>query len=153
MTKDMGRFLNKIDITDTNDCIVWSASKFKGGYGQFKARCGDRLKNYLSHRWIWEQTNGTIPEGMKLDHICKNRACVNTFHLRVVTQRQNVLENSDSLQAINHIKTHCDKGHEFTLENTHYFRNGTSRYCRTCKRDSSRISMRKYRSDNMLVSA
>jgi transcription elongation factor Elf1 len=76
---------------------------------------------------------------MVLDHICRNRACVNPGHLRVVTPKQNVLENSLGRTAINKCKTHCPKGHPFDDENT--FRAGTQRQCRECGRIRHRKHM------------
>ena len=65
-----------------------------------------------------------------LDHFeCDNKACANPTHVRLVTQRENILR-SDSLQALNAAKTHCHRGHEFTPENIYERPDG--RECRAC---------------------
>lgn len=71
-----------------NGCLEWTGSKNVQGYGTMKT--GGRVM--LAHRVAWELANGPIPEGLQIDHICRNRACVNVDHLRVATRKQN-LEN------------------------------------------------------------
>ena len=89
-------------------------------------------KNVRAHRLAWELYRGPIPSGMVMDHICRVRCCVNPEHLRVVTYRQNAIENSVSITAVNRHKAHCQRGHPFTDENTFPRRKG--RECRTCRR-------------------
>src|SRR6185369_11932859 len=72
-----------------------------------------RKKNRRAHRVAYYSENGDIPDGMMVDHICKNRNCVDATHLRLVTPRQNALENSNARSSINAQKTHCLKGHPF----------------------------------------
>ena len=67
------------------DCLIWTGSKTDNGYGRF--RVNDRTT--IVHRYAWEKANGPIPDGMVVDHMCWNRACVNVEHLRVVTVAQN----------------------------------------------------------------
>jgi len=71
-----------------------------------------------------------IPNGLVLDHLCKNRKCVNPLHLRVVTQAVNCL-SGDSPPARNSRKTHCPNGHEYSPENTYH---SGGRHCRICKK-------------------
>lgn len=73
-------------------CLVWEASLINGkndaqgrGYGRMMI---DGV-SHLAHRWAYEQAHGPIPDGMIIDHICWNRACVNIDHLRAVTRKQN----------------------------------------------------------------
>ena len=66
------------------DCLVWQAGK-NLGYGRIMVDG----RSHLAHRYAWERANGPIPDGMFIDHICHNRACVDVRHLRVVTQAQN----------------------------------------------------------------
>lgn len=113
------------------DCWPWLGPITKHGYGR-KSRC-----NIGAHRLVWERERGPIPEGLFIDHICRNRRCVNPSHLRPVTPRINCIENSTSLAALNFAKTHCDRGHEFTPQNT--IVSGRSRRCRACARIKVRI--------------
>lgn len=83
------RLWEKVAKSDT--CWLWTGAKCGGGRGGYGSiRIGRSTKK--AHRVAWELTNGPVPEGMKLDHICHNRACVRPDHLRVVTHKQN-LEN------------------------------------------------------------
>lgn len=69
------------------NCLVWTGSKTRGyGYMQAEGR------KQRVHRWAYEQAYGSIPEGLVIDHMCHNKACCNVEHLRAVTQKQN-LEN------------------------------------------------------------
>lgn len=78
------RFWQKVRKTES--CWVWTAPTNGDGYGRIRAGGRDRR----AHRVSWEMTNGSIPEGMDLDHRCGNRACVNPDHLRVTTRSQNM---------------------------------------------------------------
>jgi hypothetical protein len=78
----------------------------------------------------YELAIGPIPEGLTIDHLCRNRGCVNPAHLEAVTNRTNLLRG-DGIAALNARKTHCKRGHEFTPENTYVWREGT-RACRAC---------------------
>lgn len=71
-----------------NGCIEWTGNLHGNGYGRMSVY-GRRVK---AHRYAWERANGPIPEGLLVDHICWNRACVNIEHLRLATHAQN-LEN------------------------------------------------------------
>jgi len=80
------RFWPKVEKTET--CWNWIAGKNAYGYGTFGR--GGRVDGHaLAHRYAWEITIGPIPEGMHLDHMCHNHACVNPDHLRVVDNKQN----------------------------------------------------------------
>ena len=68
------------------DCVVWTGHKNSKGYGRVQVG-GNRLR--VVHHLAWEQVHGPVPEGMEIDHVCFNRACVNVDHLRVVTRSEN----------------------------------------------------------------
>lgn len=77
------RFWEKVD--QSGDCWMWLASKYPSGYGAFWTdRC------HAAHRIAYEYSVGPIPDGLFLDHTCRNRGCVNPAHLRVVTNQQNM---------------------------------------------------------------
>lgn len=116
-------------------CHVFRGFKNRGGYGESSLNS----KPCLVHRYVWERDVGPIPPGMFIDHQCRNRACCNVDHLRVVTPKQNSLENSIGPIAKHAAKTHCFRGHEFTEENTLICRK--RRHCRKCSRIRAGLSI------------
>ncbi len=72
------------------DCIVWTGSNARGGYGAL--RVDGRI--VPAHRYAWQRENGPIPDGMYVDHTCWNRACVNVDHLRLASPQQNMQNRS-----------------------------------------------------------
>lgn len=120
-------FFSKVE--KTTSCWFWGASKTHDGYGRFNRDSN----HYMAHRFIYVKLIGPIKEGFVLDHLCRNRSCVNPIHLRQVTSYVNLTQNSLSPPAINLNKTHCLRGHEFTEDNT-YKQRGKNRLCRICMR-------------------
>lgn len=127
------RFEEKV-APGENGCILWTASGNGAGYGAMYIAKGKRV---LAHRWAYEHYVGPIPEGMVLDHLCRNRICVNPAHLEPVTHRTNVLRGV-APTAVNAAKTHCDQGHLFDAENTAMDRG--KRACRACNRARSKAA-------------
>lgn len=119
------RFWAKVDKTEA--CWNWTACLDPQGYGRYN----HNRKTKLSHRLAYEEIVGPIPDGLHLDHLCKNRRCLNPEHLEPVTPQEN-LRRSSVLEAKAAI-THCPHGHEYTAENTHINTNG-ARSCRACRR-------------------
>lgn len=126
------RFWEKVDRSGgANTCWPWQSTLIHSGYGQFAYKG----KNVLAHRFAYVLTHGAIPEGKEIDHVkdrgCTQRSCCNPAHMEPVSKRVNTLRGS-SFSAINARKTHCNRGHEFTVENTETESTG-SRRCRTCR--------------------
>lgn len=80
---EVGRLLGR--ARPDGDCLVWTGCQDGQGYGMVQRRG----RSHRTHRWMWEVVNGPIPEGMLVDHICWNRACINIEHLRLATRQQN----------------------------------------------------------------
>lgn len=119
------RLMSRVVVLEDCGCWVYTGSKVKG-YGQIWVDGRHRL----AHRVSYEHHIGTIANDRELDHLCRNKACVNPAHLEPVTHKENMLR----ADAGHHekIKTHCIRGHEFTEENTR--RSRGKRVCRECVR-------------------
>lgn len=124
----MTRFL-ELTSFDSDGCWVWDGNVFATGYGQFSSN----RKTYLAHRWIMLFIHGSIPEGLVVDHLCRNRRCVNPSHLEIVTQSVNVRRGMTPAvtRARQAAKTHCPKGHPYSGANL-YTSGSNYRMCRTC---------------------
>ena len=75
------RFWEKVNLNLFTGCWEWQASLVTG-YGRFWTD----EKKHLSHRWAYETYVGSIPEGFEIDHLCRNRRCVNVGHMDIVTR-------------------------------------------------------------------
>jgi hypothetical protein len=117
------RFWAKVRKTD--GCWLWQGS-LRSGYGRFRGGAGPLV---TAHRYAYRLLVGPIPEGLVLDHLCRNGACVNPAHLEPVTQREN-LRRGTGFNATNAAKTHCPAGHPYSEANTYRWRD--ARICLAC---------------------
>lgn len=133
-------------LVDDQGCWVWTGTRSPLGYGQLRLN----YKLYSAHRWVYEQLVGTIPEGLELDHLCRNPPCCNPSHLEPVTHRENILRGS-GWAAVNARRTECVNGHAFTPENTKFLGSGRRR-CKECHRQNARARYAKARAAKGLSS-
>lgn len=120
------RFWEKVDVRGFDECWEWTSYIVKAtGYGRF-AVAG---KQVGAHVMAYELVAGDVPDGLVLDHLCRNRSCVNPNHLEPVSLGENVLRG-EAPPAKNARKTHCKRDHVFDEQNT-YVHKG-QRNCRAC---------------------
>jgi hypothetical protein len=132
--KEPWRFWSKVQRRESG-CWEWTGAvtnQYGNCWNYVFPRGGARRTQ--AHRLSYILAKGEIPEGLQIDHLCKNKICVNPAHLEAVTQRENLLRG-DTVASRNAAKTHCTHGHEFNEENTNVNAKGY-RICRQCNRDT-----------------
>ena len=130
-------------VVDENDCWVSSYSTSTHGYAQLGWQDGPpgSHKMTLAHRSAFEYHTGErIPDGMTIDHMCRNRRCVNPDHLRMLSMTDNSMRNADGRDFP--VGWSCVKNHDSSLRRTRTRKkkNGhTSEvtFCLQCDRDSN----------------
>lgn len=145
----MANTMKAIDIPDTisselfikkiakiDDCWCWVGQIDRNGYGVFSHAVSGKRKQLLAHRVSYKLFKGKPNNLLVIDHICRNRKCVNPEHLREVTRRVNATENSLSISAKNKSKEKCKNGHDFTFKT---LKNGKKRRdCEICLKEKDR---------------
>lgn len=132
------RLMAKVEI-DSNGCWIWQGAK-TGGYGVIgMGPRGSGTRN--THRVAYEHHKGPIPEGLVLDHLCRNPPCCNPDHLEAVPQQVNV---DRGLRRRGSTRSECRRGHAMTAENV--VMESGHRVCRTCyeaRLERKRVKVRK----------
>lgn len=123
------RFISKIKVGKKDDCWEWLAGKSRNGYGVFSIND----KSFSAHRVSWAITKGALDTSLVLDHVCRNRACVNPDHLREVSRAINAYENNSSPVVANLTKTKCIRGHDLLGDNLYIAPASGDRACRKCR--------------------
>lgn len=130
------RFWARVERRGPEECWPWLSTRTSNGYGSCRPLSGEDTKT-TAHRVAYELTRGPIPEGMELDHLCRNRACVNPAHMEPVSHQQNCKRGVWARPR----KTHCVNGHELSGDNIKwYLSRGKywSRGCKACDRERAR---------------
>lgn len=115
-------------VIEENGCWQWIGATTPAGYGH----TWENGRSIYAHRMMFQRHRGPIPSGLHLDHLCRNRACVNPDHLEAVTQRENTMRGAGPTAA-NNRKMVCKRGHPLSPENTYTRPNGM-RLCRLCQK-------------------
>ncbi len=133
-----------------SECWMWPGPVSSSGYAVSRGTKG----TMGAYAVVWEKTHGPVPTGMTIDHTCHNssldcsaesclhRRCVNPAHLAIKTPGDNVRASPNAWFWQKSSWTHCEKGHEFTPENTCRSKNGR-RECRTCRNKRKRDAYRR----------
>lgn len=140
------RFFEKVLKTKT--CWIWLATKSRG-YGNFWD--GKRYRG--AHLFSYEFLIGKVPEGLQIDHLCRNKACVNPAHLEPVTARENMLRAKEFKITEFGVKKlsreRCSKGHKYTPENI-YREKSNKRRCKKCIRAKNFFYREKKRAEQSI---
>lgn len=120
------RFSSKYKVNNAG-CWVWNAGKTDDGYGQFGVK---PYWNVRAHRWSYLYYRGRIPEDKQLDHLCRNRICVNPYHLEIVTAKENVRRGLSVTNKLR-MQADCKRGHPLSGENLRMTSTG-NRACKIC---------------------
>lgn len=144
----LDRFAPKVDFEADNGCWQWLGYVRPDGYGSFMAL---NQRTVMPHRWLYLEIVGPIGDGLHLDHLCRNRACVNPDHLEPVESGEN------TRRGIGPVVWHrvraeeatgkCPGGHVWTPESTYYRPSDGFRECRICRRE--RNARRNYRAERV----
>lgn len=134
--RDRDRFWSKVQKTDT--CWIWTGAALRG-YGQFHLGTAATRRTLYAYRVAYELKVGPIAEGLELDHLCRNRACVNPDHLEPVTHTENMRRAFEAMKT-------CRRGHPRTEDNTRVVVQADGiqrRRCRECLRENDRARTRR----------
>lgn len=121
------RFHEKYVWDAVTDCMIWTSTHNRGGYGAFHLEGKDRRAHRVAYTWFV----GPIGDGLVVDHLCERKSCVNPDHLEAVTTGENRRRTFARRLSFN-----C--GHRRTVENCFYDSYNRGVRCRECSRSNGR---------------
>ncbi len=116
-------FRKKYFVNEDTGCWIWTGVVQKSGYARFGAG-GVSGRNVLGHRWSYERHVGPIPDGYEIDHLCRNKSCVNPEHLEAVTHAENARRSK--------ARMFCKRGHRMLGVNL--YEHEGKRRCNACQK-------------------
>lgn len=132
--EDLARFHKGYNVAESG-CWEWVKCKDVNGYGMIGvgSRVNKSFKVARAHKWAYEMLVGLVPDGMELDHLCRNRHCVNPSHLEPVSHKENIRRGIN----LNRERFMCVAGHPLSGDNLYLAPSG-KRQCKECQRRRSR---------------
>lgn len=126
------RLLAKVHAVGPAECWWWMGELDRHGYGRVRVSSPQR-RSTGAHRAVYEELVGPVPEGLEIDHLCRNPRCVNPGHLEPVTHAENGRRGraGEVNAARQRAKTHCPQGHPYDGDNLYVRPNG--RGCKACR--------------------
>jgi hypothetical protein len=123
---------SKQDVT--TGCQLWTGTLHKDGYGQIKVNRKTRLAHIVSY----ELAIGLVGDGLELDHLCRVRRCIQPTHIEPVTNLVNIMRGHSPM-AVALLTGFCQRGHEFTPENSIIKSSGGQKQCRACAKMTNHL--------------
>jgi hypothetical protein len=143
LTPAIEKFVSRFEVSEehmwnNSACWIWTAGTTCNGYQKYASFRADG-KMIRGHVFSYRYFVGEIPQGLELDHLCRNTLCVNPDHLEAVTHSVNIKRGLTPIRARERaaLRTHCPSGHPYDEVNTYWW-NGT-RYCKICLKTRDKI--------------
>lgn len=140
-------------MINKDDCWLYAGEVVTQGYGRIQYMLNGKKYHYYVHRIMYEETNGAIPNGLVIDHLCRIRICVNPSHMEAVTIAVNVMRGEGKLAKFAR-QTYCKNGHELTANNLRSRADRPNmRECLTCHKVNVKAGRKRWRQRQKLLRA
>lgn len=130
------KYQQRIRINESTNCWEWIGAMRADGYGM--AWVIEQKKQLRAHRVVYELLVHKIDGKKVIDHLCRNKRCVNPSHLEEVTSKENTLRGVSTVVSKNK-QTHCVHGHELSGTNLYIHKQRGTRHCRQCSKELSAL--------------